>query len=933
MGLTILSLLSVILVVGMVAGIPIFVQGVSYLVLRDELVRLGDTYHRPPLTMRFYFVTRKDQALPLATINQLEERFGQLVTSRMRLPIRQTMTYISSPNLTLQHGLEEAVIYDDTDEGVIEKDLHFSTVTEIASQIEMLEGAPFGEPANADNNAKRIAAWPHYVLANELGLQVGETYDMVDLSSGHRIPITVAGIWQPANPADFYWSGTTILWEKVFLVTEDVYDQFIQPVLPRKTGFTAWYFVPDDAALTPARADSAAAGLPLLPSLADRLFPGATMDVSPDWPLRQYVQRKEGLNALLSGFSLPALGLLFYFMWLLAGITAQFQREEIAILAGRGASRRFLIGLTVLETVLLLAVGTPLGLGLAVLLARLMGQSAGFLLFARRHELPASLLETDWWLLVSALLILMAARLIPTIRAARAGIVHHLRARSRPRRLNGLIKLAVDLPLVVLTYYAYQQLAQRGTIGILGWDPAGDPFRDPLLLLTPSLFVFTVALLLAHLFPLLMTPLDRLGARLRSFPAYIGLRRLHRQSDHYDGALFLIIVCLSLGAFYGSMARSLDQWLVQRIYYQVGADFRFRQGIPPPAMGGPSGADETIDPEVISAWLLPIEDYLTLPGAERVTRVGEFEAKPDIPGRPQSIFMGIDRLDFPEVAYYRADFSQAPLGELMNRLGMYPNGLLVSSHFLARHRMVEGQRLALEVTFHYEPVELEFLIVGVYDYFPTVYPTDQEVLIGNLDYLFEQAGDETQHQIWLRTKADAVPDAMMEAVIGMGVWPVDQRDARARLLIDEERVERIGLFGVLSVGFLVTAALASLGLLVYTYASLQGRLQQNSVLRAMGIKTPQVLAMTSIEYIGVIFYGILWGTGLGIITAYLFVPFFRISGDPTFALPPFVRHIAWDTIAWLTLIFTVALVVAQVIILVGTTRRDIFQVLRMGQRE
>ena len=167
----------------------------------------------------------------------------------------------------------------------------------------------------------------------------------------------------------------------------------------------------------------------------------------------------------------------------------------------------------------------------------------------------------------------------------------------------------------------------------------------------------------------------------------------------------------------------------------------------------------------------------------------------------------------------------------------------------------------------------------------------------------------------------------------MGVYAVGQEDTGALITIDEERVERIGLFGVLSVGFVATAILACLGLLVYTYASLQGRLQQISVLRAIGVKTRQVLAMVSIEYIGVIVYSILAGVVLGIITSYLFVPFFRVSGDPVFALPPFVRHIAWGKIGWLTLAFTAALVVSQVIILYGATRRDIFQILRMGQRE
>ena len=133
--------------------------------------------------------------------------------------------------------------------------------------------------------------------------------------------------------------------------------------------------------------------------------------------------------------------------------------------------------------------------------------------------------------------------------------------------------------------------------------------------------------------------------------------------------------------------------------------------------------------------------------------------------------------------------------------------------------------------------------------------------------------------------------------------------------------------------FLASTLLASLGLLVYTYASLQGRLQQISVMRAVGLKTRLVLAMVGVEYLGVILFGVLWGVAIGIATAFLFVPFFRVSGDPIFALPPFVRHIAWGQIGILAFVFGTALLGSQSIILYWSTRRDLFQVLRMGQRE
>ena len=924
-GLTALSLLSVVLAVGMVASIPIFSQGVSYLLLRNELLAEGDLYHRPPLTTRLYFVAKENTPLSLQNALTFGESFRDLIAGRTGLPIKQASTRVDSPNLTLQPSAGDSR-YPNTDRGVIKKDLSLSVVTDIGNYITIVEGAPFGELSR-----ERVSVWAYARLSSELGLQVGENYEMVSLRNGSRIPITIAGIWREADLDDFIWSGTTLLWDNVLLITDAEYRRAVEPNFPQKTGFTAWYVVPDDAKLSLARADAAAAGLELAPSLADRHYPGVRLDVSPEAPLKRYLQRKASLSALLVGFSLPALGLLFYFMWLLSSVTAQFQREEAAILAGRGVSRGFFIMLAVVETVLLLAVGLPLGLGLSYAMARLMGLASDFLVFTRRAEFPASLWEADWRLLGAALLILLLARLIPTLAAARAGIVLHLRQRSRPRLLSGLLKLAVDGALVVVTLYTYQQLSRRGSLGVIGWEPSGDPFRDPLLLLTPSIFVLTGAMLLTHLFPLLMRPLDQLSGRVKSFPVYMAVRQLYRQGGHYSSSLCLVMICLSLGAFYSSMALSLNEWLVDRIRYQAGADYKFQQGMPPDL--SETSEFDRVARSWTDSWLLPPSDYLAIPGVEKVARAGQFKASVNFSLGGDPIFLGIDRVALPQVLYYRNDFSEAALGELMNRLGMYPEGVLVSRRFLERTRLLEGQRLPMKVQVDDDRYEVEFQIVGVYDFFPTAYPSDREVIVGNLDSLFAQVGNESFHQIWMKTDPTVDPASISAAVVELGVYPILKVDARALISLDEERVERIGLFGVLSVGFLATALLACLGLLVYTYSSLQGRLQQISVLRAIGIQTGQILRMVSLEYAGVIIYGIVGGMALGLLTSHLFVPFFRISGDPVFALPPFVRHIDWGKISWLTLAFLAALALSQAIILRQATRRDIFQILRMGQRE
>jgi putative ABC transport system permease protein len=161
-----------------------------------------------------------------------------------------------------------------------------------------------------------------------------------------------------------------------------------------------------------------------------------------------------------------------------------------------------------------------------------------------------------------------------------------------------------------------------------------------------------------------------------------------------------------------------------------------------------------------------------------------------------------------------------------------------------------------------------------------------------------------------------------ERIQEMGVLPLSVGDARALLRKEGEQAERIGIFGVLSIGFIAGSILSWLGLLVYTSASMQGRMQQIGVLKAIGVQTAETLLMEGVEYAGVILYGVLGGVVAGALASYLFVPYFQ-----------FLPLIAWGKIFWFSAIFAGALIVSEVAILYQTTRKDVFQALRMGQRE
>jgi len=233
------------------------------------------------------------------------------------------------------------------------------------------------------------------------------------------------------------------------------------------------------------------------------------------------------------------------------------------------------------------------------------------------------------------------------------------------------------------------------------------------------------------------------------------------------------------------------------------------------------------------------------------------------------------------------------------------------------------------------PLETDFTIAGTYTYFPTVYEErdNRTAVIGNLDFLFEQIGAVLLHNIWLKVDPDSDPDEMIERVEGMGVFISRWVDSRDEIADEQAKVERVGIFGTLTIGFLGSAVLSGVGLLVYNYASLQERLFRFTILRAVGLSLLQVVSQVSIEYLVLMVYSVAGGAAIGIIASDRFIPFFQAADQSVINPPTLLPLIAWNDISQISAAFTITLVIAQIAVIAAALRGGVFQALRMGDRE
>ena len=922
-GFTSLQILSFSLSIGLCTCVPIFGDAVSVQILRQELGRRATTQSLPPTAVRFYSMPRPTEAMTLEEAEYAQEWISSLLERELRLPIVSRYAHSESPVYYLQ-----AEPGDVRYRRQLLSPVQIALVQSVAEHIDIVAGAPFGSiPAEGV-----FAVWMHHTDAERLAIQVGDTFDLAIpfVKDAEHTPVRVAGLWEATDPLDrTFWSDVPErLLENRLLTTGDAYRTFVYPSQTQKTGYSLWYFILDDSYLRLDHTQRYINALNQVEREVMKHLPAGRMDYSPIRELEQARERKAALTAVLFRFSLPLVGLIAFFTASISAMAARSQTRELAIFSSRGASRWQSLALTCLETGLLIIVSLPLGLLLGLALARLLGHSQSFLYFVPRVPLRVRIGASDWRVLGATVAASGVARVVPSWLASGLGVVgvERMAARRRPRSwATTLLLLGL---LAAITAYSYQRLQIRGSLGLVGWAPSDSAF-DPLLLLAPSMFLLSTPLLMVQVYLLLAKGGGWIAGLLPSTVAYLGVVGQAREGGQNRLPVYMLTLCLGTGVFYASLARSADAWLVDQRRYQVGADLAFGLEVDRNTLGVAGKV-----PLDSRAALLPISDYEAIEGVARATAITELEALVVADRRLARVrLLGVDRVDLADVAYSRADFGGDSLGDLMNRLGGTLEGVLVPTELVETLQLREGDDLALELFVGRDTESVDLKVVGSFEHFATMYPRDALVLLCNRSYLQREAGGALPYDVWMRLDPTTAGADVLGQVMRLGVTPLLSGDLRAMLSRDRMRLERVGVFGMLSVCFLASALLSGLGLLIHNAALMASRSLRFAMWRAMGMRRGEIVAVVSIEYIVALVYGLFAGICIGVVAARLYVPFVPITDMPAHPVPPFIPLVDWRDAIALAMTMGVILLLLEGAIIWRAMRVRIFEALRMGMHE
>jgi putative ABC transport system permease protein len=938
--LSLASVAGLMIASGFILSVPLYADATYFRLLREEILaeHEADLTQKPvnyaPLAFVFEQKAAGKNSPQWKNVVKVDEYLSSTALRTIDLPILQLVRRFRTDGYNMYPPRDPnnpGTQYPLTA-------VNFAFITPMEDTIIVVNGTTPKPFISLLREGDAIEAMASESLANEFGVQVGDTYSL--RTDKGQIPVSIVGLWRAVDPTAPYWDVKD---KRLLLVNEETYKGIISDRVGDELRNATWMIIANGSSLHANDVPALKEHIQTIESRVNTLLPKTALIASPLEALARYQANAPKLTYLLFAFSVPILSLILAFIGLVAGLFVNQQRGDMAILRSRGASTMQVVGMSLLQGIILGGVALAGGIGLGTIITHFIGKARSFLDFSATGGLRVSLTpQVLGYGLFGIAMILIIQVLIPTLSAAENTIVTYKQERARSFRAPWWQRYWLDVLLLIPAGYGLWQLTQQSQKALEGSKAIPDPLQNPLLLLVPALGIFSIALFTLRLVPRFMEFISRLLKPSKSVGMLMAARYLARTPALYSAPLVLLVLTLGLSAFTASLARTLDIQLDKQIHYQVGTDINLDE------LGTTFNED---NPNPVYTFG-PVEEHLRIPEVQSATRVGRYKFSGTAQTGPlQGTFLAIDRLTFPSAAYWQRDFAAQSLGALMNQLAANPTGVLVPNDMLNRQKLKIGDTLNIGITTGLagQSIPMEAPIVGSFDLFPTWYPENGTMIIGNLEELFLRAGAEYPHEVWLKTTADADPEFIAYAVRGFSIL-LDQQANQSKLVqnglntivkdwssaelnlrAQQRRPERQGLFGLLSVGFVSSALLTVLGFLLYALFSFRRRFIEMGMLRAIGLSIRQMTSLLAAELAFLVLLGIGVGTALGVFASRLFVPFLQIGASAQSQYPPFQIEIAWLSIVEIYVLFALLFIAALSALSTLLVRMKIFQAIKLGE--
>lgn len=254
--------------------------------------------------------------------------------------------------------------------------------------------------------------------------------------------------------------------------------------------------------------------------------------------------------------------------------------------------------------------------------------------------------------------------------------------------------------------------------------------------------------------------------------------------------------------------------------------------------------------------------------------------------------------------------------------------VLASDTFLQANSASLGDVVPLALTARDQDVR----IVGSFHRFSTLEPSTPSVVADLPTYYafsFARNGSAPRPAQWWLTADRNEEVAQQLRTAPFQSLDVVSRTQRERALLEDP--VPLGVIGALALGFVVAAAFAAVGFAASAAASARARMLEFAVLRSLGLRVGQLSGWIALESALVVVVSLVGGTALGLLVAWLVLPYVALGTSGAEPVPPVLVSVPWMTLLWLELALLGALAVVSAFQVLRVRGLRPAQVLRSGE--
>lgn len=817
------------------------------------------------------------------------------------------------------------------------KSLRIAAMTDLADHVNILAGEIYGSQKLEDGTIPVILSQR---AMSKLDVVLNDEIEFAKLKNGDgsNMKIKIVGVFDAKDYEDPFWvKSPNEYYVEVFMDPELFQNTFINLDSQQFNISTDINLVFDYESVRPSQVDGIVSRTEKLRETSNTGRFSAIDEPEYLAVLRDYQTAAKKVTTTLLILQIPVLSLLLAFIFMISRQMLDLEQNEIALLKSRGSSKAQILLIYFLQSLILSAASSIVGVPLGYFMTKALGSTNGFLEFIQRKALHVRVGGGVFVYTLGAIIISVAFMVLPVIRDANVSIVNVKHKKNRNAK-NIFSRVYLDVIMLIVSLYGLYSFTERRE-ELMKSMLEGDSI-DPFLFICSSLFIISASLVGLRLQPLMIKLVYYIGRKHWKPAFFASFLQIIRTRKKQGFMMVFLMFTVSLGIFNATVARTILSNSEKGIRYSTGADLVLQQ----------PWEDNSLllsyYPDLELTYTEP--DFGVYESMEGVAAAAKVYKNSEIvtsysktagDSNIKTTLMAIDTKSFGKtVSDFQSDLLPVHINRYLNAIAKRSDAVLLSSNYHTQY----GMRIGDSFTYtNEEGVEAKGVVFGFVDYFPgyvaqthslneeeTLVTTDNYLIVANLAQV-QQNFNLRPYQVWLKTDGSSrfIYDYAKENNITYTTF----EDVSAKLVEVRNDALFQGTNGILTMSFIVILILCCTGFLIYWILSIRQRELLFGVFRAMGMTRREVIQMLINEQIFSSGVSIVIGTVIGLLASKMFVPLVQIFYASTDqAIPLEVVNRPLDMIRLFSII-GIVIVVCMVVLGKLISKINISQALKLGE--